>query len=552
MKKVTLVENGRTDWRILSPTSSTAGFDFAAKELRRYVQKISGGALRPVGTDDGKPAIVIGLRSGLPPTDAALLPPAAKGFDGYAVAVLPASGTRPARIVIGSDNGPGAIYAVYDLLERLGCRWFYPPQDPHDPEIVPTSDTLVLDEGAWAAASPMKYRICNGSAWFFEPDSDAALKQLDWAAKNRYNAIGWQTGGQSSLLAQYEGLRDAGLLVELERRAMFLHGPGHSFDQFLRAEDHMSSHPEWFGLRDGKRVPQANMGAQFCWSNPGARREFVKNARAFITQAKAVRIFYTIPFDGGVACACDECKRIGASNLLMTVAGELTDMLAEARPDALLEILGGYAPVTDPPTGSEFHPRLRVLWAHWGRYHGLGYDDPRYDRKDNLAQWRSVSKAGITIGQYYTDNFAEPWVMPPFTVAMLGDRKYFIDTGVDSVYILMWAPGYWWNHGLNAYLAGRMFYDGSADPYKLIADYARDYFGKDAGPLIGAYLEEWARDPDLAYRVKDDAETSHRVKLADQRRKYIDPAAKAAAGRSGRGLSGGQGRKTPCPRGGVG
>ena len=29
----------------------------------------------------------------------------------------------------------------------------------------------------------------------------------------------------------------------------------------------------------------------------------------------------------------------------------------------------------------------------------------------------------IDLCQYYTDNFSEPWVMAPFTVAMEGDRK---------------------------------------------------------------------------------------------------------------------------------
>ncbi len=54
--------------------------------------------------------------------------------------------------------------------------------------------------------------------------------------------------------------------------------------------------------------------------------------------------------------------------------------------------------------------------------------------------------------------------MSPFTMAMEGDRRYFQQKAVDSVYMLMWPRGYWWNHGLNGYLAGRCFHDFSLAP----------------------------------------------------------------------------------------
>jgi hypothetical protein len=530
MKKVVLVSKGRSDWQVVAADGDTPGVAFAGRELRRYIQQMSGGAVRAVDADEGKPTIVLGVRASLAPQDRRLLPKAAKGHDGYAIAVCAAEKGRPARIVIGGDNGRGAVYGVYDLLEKLGCRWYYPVEDPFDPEVVPFKPNLALAAKSWACASYLRHRICNPSEWFFDIDPGRALAQLDWAMKNRYNAIGWQGHSKSPLEAQYRHLRDSGLLAQLDARGMYLHGPAHSFDHFLRAEDHMAEHPEWFGLRDGKRVPQTFAGAQFCWSNPDARRQFVANARKAITEMRQVGVFCSIPFDGGVACACDNCKRIGASNLLVTLAGEMIDMVAEARPDAVFETLGGYAPVTDPPEGVEFHPAFRVVWAHWGRYHGHGYDDPKYDRREDLARWIKACRGGITICEYYTDNFAEPWVMPPFTVAMEGDRKYLLRHRIDSVYMLCWPKGYWWNHSLNGHLAGRVQYDAVADPIALLKDYAMNYYGPKAGPLIASYYIEWARNPDLAYRVKDDTQPGHRDMLARQRKRFIDPAIRAVRG----------------------
>jgi hypothetical protein len=477
----------------------------------------------------GKPALVIGLRRELLPEDRALLPPPAQGYDAYAVAVVPATRKTPARIVVGGENARGLIYGVYDVLERFGCRWFYPTEDAADPEVVPHPDTLSLAAGSWAVASPMKYRICNGSEWFFEMQPAPALKQLEWAMKNRYNAMGWQADTHTPLEQQYQKLADDGLLRELVQREMLLHGPAHSFNLLLRAEDHFKDHPEWFGLRNGKRVPQTFAGAQFCWSNAEARKQFVDNVEAFAKQAPQVNILCLVPFDGGQACECDQCKKAGASNLLMLLMSEVIERLQTSRPDLLVETVGGYGAVTDPPETAQINPRQRVIWAHWGRGYTMGYDDPRYDRKDNLEKWRRAARGGITICQYYTDNFAEPWVMSPFTVALEGDRRYFRQQGIDSVYMLMWPRGYWWNHSLNGYLAGRCFYDFSLNPYDVLRDYARNYFGPEAGPLLADYFEAWARNPELCYRVRGGSRDSDRATLADQRKRLLDSAVKSAA-----------------------
>lgn len=525
---VGIVAAGKSDWRIVCPPPASPAINWAARELQKYLGQVSGCKLPIVQRTRGKPALAVGLRPELSPEDRAVLPPPAQGYDGYAVAVVPATRKTPARIVIAGDNARGVIYGVYDVLERLGCRWFYPTQDAADPEVVPRRDTVALRTRSWTVASPMKYRICNGSEWFFEMQAAPALKQLEWAMKARYNGMGWQADTHTPLETQYQQLADSGLLAELAKRDMLLHGPAHCFNLLLRAEDHMTNHPEWFGLRDGKRVPQAFAGAQFCWSNPEARKQFTDNVEAFARQAPQIRILCLVPFDGGQACECEPCKKAGASNLLMLLMGEVIERLKTCRPGLLVETVGGYGPMTDPPDNARIHPQQRVVWAHWGRVYTMGYDDPRYDRKDNLEKWRRAARGGITLCQYYTDNFAEPWVMSPFTIALEGDRRYFRQNGIDSVYMLMWPRGYWWNHSLNGYLAGRCFHDFSLSPYDLLRDYARHYFGAAAGPLLAEYFEAWARQPELCYRVRGGSRDSDRSALADQRQRLLEPAVRLA------------------------
>lgn len=520
---IEIVNNSKTNWNIVSITE-TEEVQFATTELQKYLEEIGGAKLSIVrNLKSSSLNIVVSLHKDLPMKYRTLLPLQEKGYDGYAVVIS----NNPEVVLIVGANGPGVIYGVYNFLERLGCRWFYPTQDLSDAEVVPKMNVISVNPDSWTVASPIQYRIYNGDAWFFNMDYPAAEKQLDWAMKNRYNAIGWQASGTNSkrsLTMQYKDLIDAGLITELKKRGMFIHGPGHSFDQLLMSDKYFNEHPEWFGMHNGKRVPQNIFGAQFCWSNTGARSKFIKNAVAFIIHAPMIHIFSIWPFDGGVACECEQCKKEGGSNLVVSLMSELIDTLKNIRPDVEVETIGGYGPVATPPDNLQaINQNLRIFWAHWGRNHTIGYDDSGYN-KSNLEGWREAAKGGFTLCQYYTDNFAEPWVMGPFTRAMKSDRRYFLKNNIDGFYALTYSPGFWWNHSLNGYIAGRSFYDVTLDPFSIIRDYAMHYFGPQAGPLIANYYEEWAKHIELSYNIRHDSKKEDRAMLAEERRNWIDPA----------------------------
>lgn len=520
MPTATIVQKGKSDWSVVSPSLQQPGFDFAVAELRKYMRQITGIEL-PLGKDAAASrSVVIGLRSDLAPELAAALPKAAKGYDGYSVAVT------ANRVIIAGDNNRGAIYGVYDLLEQIGCRFFYPVHDAKDPEVVPSKDTVKIDVGKWSVASPIPYRVYNGSAWFFDIDPKLANEQTDIAMKCRYNCMGWQCAQDSPPLNQYHDLVEKGVIGEVRKRGMMFHGPGHSFNLFL-SNDYMKDHPDWFGFRDGERKPQVFGGSQYCWSNAEARSKMIDNVEKFVLGVPEMAIICTLGFDGGRSCECPECAKSTPADLVVTMMNELIARLAKSAPHVRVEMSGGYAPVHEPPTKAIAHPDLRVVWAHWGRNHEMGYDDPRYGWKENLNTWRTFVSNHLTLCQYYADNFASPWVAAPYTIAMEGDRRFVLQHGIDGWYMLIYPKGYWWNHGINAWLGGIAFYDVSVDFYERIRDYAMHYFGPKAGPLLAAYYEQWAREIRLPYRVKDFATDYDRAVFAAQRKAWIDPAVKA-------------------------
>ena len=71
-----IVEDHRSDWRIISPTPNEPGVPWAIGELRKYIGAITGAKLDTADRPGEGPAIMIGLRDGLSPEDRAPLPPA--------------------------------------------------------------------------------------------------------------------------------------------------------------------------------------------------------------------------------------------------------------------------------------------------------------------------------------------------------------------------------------------------------------------------------------------------------------------------------------------
>lgn len=521
MSKVTIASRGWSDWMIVEASPESGVCRFAVEELKKYLKLVSDYEFIAAHDAGDYSAITVGLRSDLRPEELALLPAPKAGYDGYSIAV------DDTKIVVAGDNERGTVYGVYDLLERIGCRWFFPQQDPDDVEVVPDLERVVLDTAAKSVASPMSIRIDNPSSFYFEIDSEVMKKQLDAAMKSRYNGIGWQCDHKTYVGDQYAELERTGVIEEIKKRGMMLHGPAHSYPHFMKNE-YFDEHPEWFGMRDGVRRKQEIGGAQFCWSNAEARRKFIDNAERFVLGSPGLDIFCTLGFDGGIACACPRCASTTAADLVVLLMNELVERLRRSAPHVLVEMSGAYNPVHEPPENTKPDDALRVIWAHWGRYHGYGYDDPRYGWIENLETWRKAFPGRLTLCQYYTDNFATPWISAPYPIVLEGDRKYCTAKGVDAVYMLIWPPGYWWNHSFNNYMAGVCYYDFALNPWDVIRDYAVNYFGRNAGPLLAAYLAEWATNVDLPYHVKDGTTEADRAMLEHQRRVYIDPAVEAA------------------------
>jgi hypothetical protein len=455
----------------------------------------------------------------------------ALGPEGYRILSAAADGRR--ITVVAGGGRVGTRYASYDLLYRLGCRWFA-PGEIHE-EVPPAETILDLDVTERPA-----FLMRGFLAWEDRGNRDFFL----WMARNRLNE--WCVEQGNHPLLHKLGIRMVGGLHDAEGR--FLNPPssypyrhsrfpagnvGRAFQpgREPRHEDkpadpypvssqyqgdanrdgklsYFEAHPEWFPMVKGRRVPgiEGWFGTNFCTSNPHATAEFMKNfVRAIVDgpyrDAEVIR-FWTL--DGGRWCECPECKALGTPtdrNLLLV--HRLDREIKQARAQGkihrpiLIRFLA-YADVLEPPTKplpADFD--YATCWATYypiARCYVHEFDDPacpvnaRY-----LAQLRGWTtdpgrwfRGQLQIGEYY--NVSGYKCLPiNFSRTMAHDIPYFYKVGARQFEYMHVTTGRWGTKALTNCQMARQLWNVDTDCRALWSDYYAKRYGPAAEPMRSFY-----------------------------------------------------------------
>ena len=207
--ELTLVEDGKSSWRIALPSSASLVEQTASRELSDHLFQVTGARL-PIVAEDGRVerTIFIGAVSSLPKVDV----------------------SRPDTIVILSSRDSlylsghprrGPLYAVYTFLEDLvGVRWWTSTEST-----IPRRPTLRIP-----AQKVVYYpKLLSRETYY----GDALEGVFSARLKNN--------GHMTSVTEAYGG-------------HMSLIGWCHTFAQFLPAEKYFKEHPDWYPLIDGRQL----------------------------------------------------------------------------------------------------------------------------------------------------------------------------------------------------------------------------------------------------------------------------------------------------------
>jgi hypothetical protein len=428
----TLVKDGRPVCSIILADKPSEGAKIAASELQTYVEKISGAKLG-IYSDADQTAreggrILVGhsrLTDAIPGLKIPEGITPALREEGYVIRctgdTLVLAGndaTVPKNMVdspsphawesIGTSMYFGTRYAVYDLLTRLGVRWFTPGEYG---EVVPKSPTVQIQEMSVSEAPdlPVRYHGAGG------PDGMTEEREI-WLIRNRMNP----------------------------RSAEWFGFPADSSLFRYLPKDKIGEHPEWFAmLPDGTRSPGLNCMADELRRNdpksagqPRMLDEMMKTVDASVKHGFRASAFS--PDDGMPTCECDLCREISTrftvgmrpdehgSYVLEYLTGNewfffvngMLDATAKKYPGHIIATNGyanRYVPPEDIP-GFNRHNNLTIMFADINSCTIHRYDDPKCwqnrQQYNLLKRWCRLTDKVWIYGYNYTMLVSKDTVTP--------------------------------------------------------------------------------------------------------------------------------------------
>jgi hypothetical protein len=471
--ELAIVRDGKSDYRIHTDHDASPAVKFAAEEIRRYIEVISGARL--VISDDkdvdfGR-FIMLGQGQSSPGISITT-------HDDFI------------RIIGGSDVE--IMAATYRFLDLLGCRFLAPQFDHYHgtAEVIPqkTTITLALDQPI-ALRPKLAYRKLYVEEGISH--DEASLKQLiEWMPKVGYNVLVCPMDYGNRGRVKWDNWRDA-LTPELQKRGITIEVGGHGYENFINADMEggklFEQHPEWFG-QDEKGTRRKLKSQAFCTSNAQAVEYVTKNFLDYVAKRPEIQIFDFWPPDGARWCECDKCKALGdpperQAKLISHVSREV----AKVRPDLKLEAIA-YSKLIDPPKTEKIDKSVLIDFCPIGQNFEFTIDDPaghgaredgtpRANKQyfDALQNWRKRFDGPISIYSYYRRYAWDSLpVMSPWH--MSHEMKWY--AGIPTQGISTYSePGDWFAYDLNHYVLPALAWDPNQDVDAIVKKFLDARYG---------------------------------------------------------------------------
>lgn len=358
--------------------------------------------------------------------------------------------------IIRGGGQRGTLYAVYELLEALGVRWFHPEET-----FIPELSTIELPREIRRRPS-FDYREAH---WY------TAYSDTTFAARLRYN------GSMAKVPIRLGGHWGWQPYV-------------HSFFTAVPPETYAAKHPEYYSYRRGQgRVVQ---GGQLCLSNP----EVIDRLTAFALEQMAeplVRIVDLSQMDHANPCECPDCAAIdeaagSPSGSIIAMCNEVASRTTQVYPDKFIGTLA-YTYTLKPPQGMQAHPNVLVRLCHMNGCETHPLDGCERNRAflEILHAWQQVSKR-IYVWDYVT-NFQHALCFQPNFVALRADIQLLREAGVSGLFLQGFAQKGVVFEELHSYAMGRCLWDASRDYYAEVRDFLCAYYGAAAGPHLWEMIQ---------------------------------------------------------------
>lgn len=348
-------------------------------------------------------------------------------------------------------------YAIYEVLDRLGCRWYMPSALG---EVIPSRKTVALPVMDFDSAPATTYR----GVWY----ADDAYRR-----RNRHG----------------------GLLLSA----------GHALEMYI-SKDERTKHPAWVGVVGGKPHPH-----RLKWSNPEVARAIADKILAMY--ANDPQPSYSLsPDDGSDFDESKEDRAIDAGDFdptaqmvsltdrLMVLCNRVAGRVAAKRPDVLFGMLA-YAQYIRPPVREKLHPNIvpQIAPIALCRYHSLT-DDTAHGAKELRHLIEGWARQSKSISMYfYAYNLAETSAPMPMLRRWSADVPFVLDHKCK-----FWQPETlpnFENQFMAQYLGCRLAFDPKQKPAAILDEITARFYGA-AAKEMAAYWSHvddvWTKTPEYS------------------------------------------------------
>lgn len=365
------------------------------------------------------------------------------------------------RLWLAGNSDVSCWFAMVDLLEQLGCRWFWPGADGE-----------------------------------YLPD---ATRNLSLDIVPRRSTAAFPNRAFSFHLTRSRDAREKHAFTRHQRLHPVLKWGGHSFNWVLPADcrtpdEYFDKYPEQYALWKGVRSPK-----QHCYTNPDTIRTFVGWLVRLCDAHPEVDRFTLSPKDVPIHCQCAGCAASDPSTTYFAFINTVVAEVVKARPGRKFSTIAYSFYLNVPKV--RIHPAIAVDYCMYNRcyMHPFGAADCPLNPKALAAMvdWKAVLSGAPGIYGYHFDIWgaSQPMIAPQERV-LLDEIRWARGFGVENWYTEWYASGAeTLCHRFPAYVLARALWNPDLDFGALKADWCARIYGaaaREMADVLTALEDAWS------------------------------------------------------------
>ena len=260
---------------------------------------------------------------------------------------------------------------------------------------------------------------------------------------------------------------------------------GHTYPDACPGDKYFKEHPEYFALRNGKRMLGPTKGlTALCISNPAVEELIVDELkRRFDLGAEVCQLAQN---DGSWVCGCEKCRAMYGTGddwgeKFWLFHRHIAERMLKECPGKLVHILNYGATAKPPKTFKVFPENVMIEMCRYS--------------EDDFKAWKGYTVPhGFTVYTYLSGNYVMPGFVARHSFAYLAQlAKRFRDNNVRGVYRCGKEGDLYGTEGPGYYMYNRLLMDGSLNVQELLTDYCHSAFGPAAVQMQRFYDTQDAR-----------------------------------------------------------